>query len=85
MTLSLAQLADKYRNQRDMLSAYLHRIIEEDAAGKGYFAKLAEKAFIEMEKTSHLGFPEDFSSPSSSGNLGQPDKPVVTPTNPDRD
>lgn len=55
MDLTYAGLADKYRNQRDVLVDAMNKIIEEDAEGKGYFAKLAKQAIAKAEATDETG------------------------------
>ena len=55
--LTLAQLADKYRNQRDVLAAGLVAIVKEDADGKGTFAAQAMKFLEAMAETTHETIP----------------------------
>jgi hypothetical protein len=56
--MSYAELADKYRNQRDALAEGLVAIVKEDAEGKGMFAKMAMETLERMAATTHLGIPE---------------------------
>jgi hypothetical protein len=58
MELTLAQTADKYRNQRDVLAAGLTAIVKEDANGKGYFARIAIQVLENMLATDHEYIPE---------------------------
>lgn len=58
MQLTLAQLADKYRNQRDVLLDEMKKIVAEDAEGRGFFAKIAVAAIDKMNATTELGSPE---------------------------
>lgn len=51
--LTYAQLADKYRNQRDVLAECLVAIVKADADGKGYLAKMAQEALERMTSTNH--------------------------------
>lgn len=53
MDLTYAKLADKYRNQRDVLVDAMNRIIEEDA--NGTFEAIARSALAEMRGTDHNG------------------------------
>lgn len=57
MDLTLAQLADQYRNQRDMLAKGLTAIVKEDGEGKGYFAHMAVRILEQMLVTTHEGHP----------------------------
>ena len=57
MELTYAQLADKYRNQRDVLAAGLVAIVKEDAEGKGYLASIAQKVLERMAATTHETIP----------------------------
>ena len=57
MELTLAQLADKYRNQRDVLAAGLVAIVKEDAEGKGMFAARAMEILEAMVVTTHETIP----------------------------
>lgn len=53
--LTYAALADKYRNQRDVLREAMEGIVKDDAEGKGYFAKLAKIALAKAEATDETG------------------------------
>lgn len=55
--LTYAALADKYRNQRDVLAEALAFIVHDDADGKGYFAKLAKEALKKSDATTENGPP----------------------------
>lgn len=55
--MSYATLADKYRNQRDVLREALEFIEKDDAEGKGYFAKLAREALAKAAATDQDGPP----------------------------
>jgi hypothetical protein len=57
MDLTYAQLADKYRNQRDVLAAGLAAIVKEDADGKGMFAARAMFFLEAMAQTTHETIP----------------------------
>lgn len=57
MELTIAQLADKYRNQRDALAEALVAIVNEDAKGQGFYAAIAQKGLERMAATTHDHIP----------------------------
>jgi hypothetical protein len=59
--MSYAALADKYRNQRDVLVRGLEDIVKEDSDGErnGYYATMALAILAAMARTTENGPPND--------------------------